>query len=94
MAYTVRFAVANGMKLAECDCKAGQRDQMCYHVAAAAGVNMGMGIQGMRKAAPPAPSGAIPVCPIHKSPMKPSRKAGKFYCAKKVDDGEYCRETA
>jgi len=38
-------------------------------------------------------SGA-PICPVHNSPMKPSRKPGKFYCAKKADDGEYCRETA
>jgi hypothetical protein len=44
---------------------------------------------------PAAPTpGAIPRCPIHNSPMKPSRKPGKFYCAKKADDGEYCKETA
>ncbi|MGH9751852.1 MAG: hypothetical protein ACREA2_03635 [Blastocatellia bacterium] len=36
----------------------------------------------------------IPLCPVHKAPMKPSRKPGKFYCAKKAEDGEYCRETA
>ncbi|MGH9753273.1 MAG: hypothetical protein ACREA2_10860 [Blastocatellia bacterium] len=35
-----------------------------------------------------------PLCPTHNTPMKPSRKPGKFYCAKKADDGEYCRETA
>jgi len=35
-----------------------------------------------------------PRCPVHNSPMKPSRKPGKFYCAKKAEDGEYCRETA
>lgn len=39
------------------------------------------------------PNGA-PVCPVHHTPMKASRKPGKFYCAKKADDGEYCRETA
>jgi hypothetical protein len=38
--------------------------------------------------------GAVPRCPVHNAPMKPSRKPGKFYCAKKADDGEYCRETA
>ena len=38
-------------------------------------------------------SGA-PVCPVHNAPMKPSRKPGKFYCARKADDGEYCREVA
>ncbi|MGH9754728.1 MAG: hypothetical protein ACREA2_18275 [Blastocatellia bacterium] len=36
----------------------------------------------------------VPLCPVHNSPMKPSRKPGKFYCAKKAEDGEYCRETA
>jgi uncharacterized Zn finger protein len=40
--YTVRFAVANGHKLAECDCKAGQAGQLCYHVAAAAAVNIAL----------------------------------------------------
>jgi len=43
---------------------------------------------------PASTSGGVPRCPIHNSPMKPSRKPGKFYCAKKADDGEYCRETA
>jgi hypothetical protein len=45
------------------------------------------------KPEPTKPAG-IPTCPIHNAPMKPSRKPGKFYCAKKADDGEYCRETA
>src|SRR5262245_63632938 len=35
-----------------------------------------------------------PLCPVHNAPMKPSRKPGKFYCAKKAEDGEYCREVA
>jgi hypothetical protein len=38
-------------------------------------------------------SGA-PICPIHNTQMKASRKPGAFYCAKKAEDGEYCRETA
>jgi len=37
---------------------------------------------------------SAPVCPVHNTPMKPSRKPGHFYCAKRADDGEYCRETA
>lgn len=45
--YTVRFAVVNGMKLAECNCRAGSEGQVCFHVAAAAGANII--IQGMRK---------------------------------------------
>lgn len=35
-----------------------------------------------------------PLCPVHNSPMKPSRKPGRFYCSKKAEDGEYCRENA
>jgi hypothetical protein len=46
-AYTVRFVVANGNKLAECNCKAGQAEMLCYHVAAAAQVNVMM--QSMRR---------------------------------------------
>ncbi len=38
--YTVNFAVTNGHKLAECDCKAGQAGMICLHVAAAAAVNI------------------------------------------------------
>ena len=37
---------------------------------------------------------AAPICPVHNTAMKASRKPGKFYCARKADDGEYCRETA
>jgi len=52
-AYTVRFALANGHKLAECDCPARG---MCYHIAAAASVNIA--VHSMRKAAekPAAPT--------------------------------------
>lgn len=47
--YTVKFAVANGHKSAECDCLArGMR----YQIAAAASVNIG--IQSMRRQAAPA----------------------------------------
>ncbi len=35
----------------------------------------------------------IPVCPVHQRPMKPSRKAGSFYCSAQVGDG-YCQEVA
>src|SRR5262245_28694941 len=40
------------------------------------------------------PSASAPVCPIHRTKMKPSRKPGKFYCAGKDEDGEYCKEVA
>jgi len=56
-AYTVKFVVVNGLKLAECDCKAGQAGQLCYHVAGAAQVNVMC--QSMRRQAAPAP--ALPV---------------------------------
>lgn len=52
-AYTVRFAVANGLKLAECDCRAGKAGMMCFHVAAAASVNIA--VQSMRKQGASAP---------------------------------------
>src|SRR5262245_52805218 len=47
--YTVKFVVVNGLKLAECDCAAGQRGQMCYHVPACAQVNIM--VQSMRQGA-------------------------------------------
>lgn len=37
--YTVRFTVANGHKLAECDCPARG---VCFHIAAASAVNIGI----------------------------------------------------
>lgn len=48
-AYTVHFVVANGRKLAECDCAAGRKGMMCFHVAAAAQANVM--VQGMREEA-------------------------------------------
>jgi hypothetical protein len=47
--YTVRFVVVNGLKLGSCDCPAGQRGQMCYHVASASQVNVM--VQSMRQGA-------------------------------------------
>ncbi len=41
----------------------------------------------------PTKAAGVPVCPIHNAPMKPSRKPGKFYCAKKVGE-DYCQEVA
>jgi hypothetical protein len=39
-------------------------------------------------------NGSVPVCPIHQKPMKASQKPGSFYCPRRNDDGEYCREKA
>ena len=47
--YTVRFAVVNGLKLGECDCKAGQAGMMCFHICAAAAVNIA--VQSIHRAA-------------------------------------------
>jgi hypothetical protein len=50
-------------------------------------------------AQPPAPivtqaAGASkPVCPIHGTPMKASRKPGSFYCPRQTDEG-YCDQKA
>ena len=35
-----------------------------------------------------------PICPIHKTPMKASRKPGAFFCPRQTDDGSYCVEKA
>jgi hypothetical protein len=51
--YTVKFAVAGDQKLGECNCKAGQRGQMCFHIAAAAQVNVMT--QSMRRQGASAP---------------------------------------
>lgn len=39
--------------------------------------------------------GKPPKCPVHRIPMKESRKKGTFFCPKKDEDsGEYCDEKA
>lgn len=38
--YQVRFDVQNGAKLGECQCKAAERGLVCYHIVAAATVNI------------------------------------------------------
>ena len=37
------------------------------------------------------PAGA-PVCPVHNTPMKASRKPGSYFCPRQTDDGTYCPE--
>lgn len=37
------------------------------------------------------PANSIPLCPVHQRPMRPSRRAGSFYCSVQVGDG-YCQE--
>lgn len=46
--YLVEFSVANGVKLGQCNCKAGQTGSPCFHLAAAAALNIA--IQSMRQA--------------------------------------------
>ena len=38
--YQVRFAVQNGEKFGECECKAAERGLVCYHIVAGATVNI------------------------------------------------------
>ncbi len=38
--YTVRFDVQNGEKLGVCECKAGKKGLICYHIIGAATVNI------------------------------------------------------
>ncbi len=39
------------------------------------------------------PNGA-PVCPVHHTPMKASRKPGSYFCPRQTDDGAYCPHKA
>lgn len=45
-----------------------------------------------RTAGGSAPS--APICPVHGTPMLPSKKGNGFYCPKKLDDGSYCKAKA
>ena len=47
--YVVELAIINRKPFGRCTCKAGQNFRPCYHLAAAAAVNIG--IQQMRKVA-------------------------------------------
>lgn len=38
--YTVRFNVQNGEKFGQCECKAGERGLVCYHIIAGATANI------------------------------------------------------
>ncbi len=38
--YTVRFDVKNGDKFGVCECKASEKARICYHIVAAATVNI------------------------------------------------------
>ncbi len=40
--YQIRFFVNGTKKLASCTCPAGRQGMVCYHVAAAAAVNIGL----------------------------------------------------
>src|SRR5262245_8386422 len=35
---------------------------------------------------------SAPLCPVHRTPMKASRKPGSFFCPRRTDDGDYCPE--
>ena len=39
------------------------------------------------------PNGA-PVCPVHHTPMKASRKPGSYFCPRQTNDGAYCPHKA
>jgi hypothetical protein len=47
--YTIHFYKPGKQKLAECNCKAGESGKLCYHIAGAVAVHLG--IASMRKAA-------------------------------------------
>jgi len=38
---------------------------------------------------------SAPLCPVHRTPMKASRKPGSFFCPRQAEDGNgYCPEKA
>lgn len=47
--YVVKFHIINGVRFGECNCAAGQRDQMCFHQCAAASLQIA--VASMRRAA-------------------------------------------
>jgi hypothetical protein len=47
--YTIHFYKNGRQRLGECNCKAGERGHVCYHLAASAAVHIG--ICNMRRAA-------------------------------------------
>ena len=47
--YTIHFYKSGKQRLAECNCKAGERGLVCYHIAGAVAVHIGMA--AMRRAA-------------------------------------------
>jgi len=81
--YSVRFAVVNGLKLASCTCKAGQANQLCYHVAAAAAVNIA--IQSARKTstrqAAASTLESCVTCGRELTPAQTRYVGGKRYCS-------------
>jgi hypothetical protein len=89
--YVVRFEVINGRKLASCECKAGERGSLCYHVAAAAAVNIG--IQAMRAAVAKQAAQPAQCAHTHKGT---SARGGYSFNGFDVDDDieefVYCRD--
>jgi len=47
-----------------------------------------------RPGAKPESKSGAPICPIHNTPMKASRKPGSFFCPRQMEDGRYCPEKA
>jgi hypothetical protein len=46
--YIVKFSIINNVRFGECNCTAGQRNQMCFHQASAAAVQIA--VASMRQA--------------------------------------------
>jgi len=49
--YTVNFYVMTGTRLASCNCKAGERNIPCKHIASSAALNMWRAASGQLKSA-------------------------------------------
>jgi len=78
--------------------KANDAETLIQHYNNVIGKLLGLGWQPLKAAArapqesAPAASADVPVCRIHNSRMKASRKAGSFYCPRKDEDGGWCKE--
>jgi hypothetical protein len=42
----------------------------------------------------PTKASGTPLCPVHNSPMKASRKPGSWFCPRQTDSGGYCPHKA
>lgn len=86
--FSISFELDGFPVIGEVECKADHLGQIVARLKA-------MGATPQQKVTvAAAKSAGAPVCPVHGSPMKASRKPGSYFCPKRTDDGGYCPEKA